>query len=233
MTLLDRGEADSLRFLDELGGGEASPRRVVVTGPPGVGKSCLLRGLLACLRDRGERACVLACDPQSPTSSGVFFGDRLRWAELAADRRFFLRSLAHRPDEPLLSPSALRCAAAAAAAGFPWIFVETVGSGQSQLPRGGPPSVIVLVLSPACGDEVQMLKAGVIEAADLIVVNKVEQPGGDAWARQLEETLHLGGTTAARVLRAEATAGKGVREILEAVESVDRSKERRVSAPRT
>ncbi len=189
-------------------------RRVVVTGPPGVGKSTMLRSVFATLRTRGERVAALALDPSSSRTGGAFLGDRVRWSEFAEDEGVFIRSIAQHGDHDHVRDVVDGMADVFDAAGWPWIVLETVGAGQNEEPglRG---ATTVLLLSPLCGDEMQMLKAGVIESADVYVVNRVDLPGGERWAASLEETLALGRDEPPTVLRVEATTGAGVERLVE------------------
>jgi LAO/AO transport system kinase len=210
-----------------------------VAGPAGVGKSSLLRELIRRLRRRGERVALLACDPASAVTGGAVLADRCRLGELMEDAGVFCRSLAHRGAAGEPAPGLETALEVLEAAGFPWIFVETVGTGQMEARAAGPVETQVLVLSPQCGDDFQMLKAGALEVADLVVVNKGDQPGGRAWAALLAETLGVekdaggadgegsgggkeaGGeprrSRAPRVLGVSAATGEGVEALLSAL----------------
>ncbi len=215
----DGSESSALRerIAKALGTRERRARRVVVTGPPGVGKSTLLRGVLATLRARGDRVAVLACDPSSPKTGGAFLGDRVRWSSFAEDDGVFIRSVAQRGEFSEMCARVDRMADTLDAAGWDWVLLETVGVGQNEEAGLGDARKL-LVLSPACGDEMQMLKAGVIEAADVCAVNRLDLPGADRWVTMLEETLALGEGDVAPVVRVDAANGGGVDELLEALE---------------
>jgi LAO/AO transport system kinase len=212
LSCVERGGAAGAALAAAARARRRASRRVVVTGPPGVGKSTLLRAVLEALRARGERAAVLACDPSSTRTGGAFLGDRVRWAGIAADPGVFIRSMAHRGEEREVAQRVDAMAAVLEAAGWPWVFLETVGAGQRDAP-GLAGATLVLVLSPACGDEIQMLKAGVLEKADIFVVNRTDLPGGERWAQALEDTLRLSGA-APPVLRVAAATGAGVEDLL-------------------
>ena len=215
MTSVEREDPDALKLVEQLKERTGGARRVVVTGPPGVGKSSLLREVMRLLRERGETVGVLACDPASPHTHGAFLGDRVRWSELGGDADIFVRSVAHRAESEFLPEVVWRFADLLDASGFSWVLIETVGVGQTCTADSRRRAVRVLVLSPGSGDEIQMLKAGFLEDGDLYVVNKADLPGGLRWARQLEETLSLNQARPPRVLATVATTGEGVAELVE------------------
>ena len=152
---------------------------VGVTGAPGVGKSTLVDALVAAARARGERVAVVAVDPSSPFSGGALLGDRVRMQRHATDEGVFIRSLATRGQQGGLSRSTTAAVAVLDAAGFPLVFVETVGAGQAEIDVADAADAVVVVTAPGLGDEVQALKAGLLEIADVLVVNKGDRDGAD------------------------------------------------------
>jgi len=192
--------------------------RITVTGPGGVGKSSLLREVVRRLRARGDKVAVVLADPSSVVTAGAVLGDRCRFAGLLEDSNVFLRSLAHRGASGEPAPGALLAAEFLGAAGFRWIFQESVGTGQMDVGVFCGSAFKVLVLSSEVGDDVQMLKAGLLEVADLVVVNKCDQVGAPAWARRLEQSLASAAGIGARqpipVLAVSATTGEGVDELV-------------------
>ncbi len=192
-----------------------------VTGAPGTGKSTLVGALIRALRRRGDSVAVIAVDPSSPVSGGAILGDRVRMTEHAGDREVFVRSLAARGHLGGLSKTAARVIDVMDAAGKDVVVVETVGVGQSELEVADIADVKLLVTVPGLGDEVQAIKAGVMEIADIVVVNKADSPLAEAAARQLAAVVRLGGRgKAVPVLQTVATRGDGVSELLEAVDKV-------------
>jgi LAO/AO transport system kinase len=153
--------------------------RVGITGPPGVGKSTIASALAHSAVEDGRRVGVLAVDPSSPFTGGAFLGDRIRMQDLIGDPRLFIRSLASRDGHGGLSPATPHAADVFDAFGMDRIFIETVGVGQAELDVMTTADLIVLVLQPGTGDVIQTLKAGIIEAADLILINKSDLPGAD------------------------------------------------------
>ncbi len=164
---------------------------VGITGPPGAGKSSLLAGLAQELSNRGKRIAIVAVDPSSPKSGGATLGDRIRMSASALDPNVFVRSLASRARSDGLAPSAADLALLFDAAGYQYVVIETVGSGQDQLEIAELAHTTVLVQIPGAGDSVQFLKAGAMEVADIYVVNKADLPGAQRVSRDIRTTLGL------------------------------------------
>lgn len=197
---------------------------VGVTGAPGAGKSTLVNALIRALLARGEQVAVVAVDPSSPISGGALLGDRIRMTEHQTDERVFIRSLAARGHLGGLSRTARQVIDVLDAAHFDTVIVETVGAGQSEVEIAAVAHTKVLVCTPGMGDDVQAIKAGVLEIADIFVVNKAELPHAERAERDLLAMLALrkpaSGATAwqAPVLRCVATTGEGIVPLLDAIE---------------
>ena len=179
LTLVENETADGVRLLELLAGGVGGAHRVGVTGPPGVGKSTLVGALTQAWRQLDRRVGVLAVDPTSPFSGGALLGDRVRMGGRAGDQDVFIRSLASRGASGGLSAAVHDAADVLDAAGYDPILVETVGVGQAEIEIAGAADTTVLVLAPGGGDEIQAMKAGLLEAADLIVVNQADRRDAD------------------------------------------------------
>ncbi|HUG47715.1 MAG TPA: methylmalonyl Co-A mutase-associated GTPase MeaB [Candidatus Limnocylindria bacterium] len=165
---------------------------VGVTGAPGSGKSTLVAALVGEARKSGRPVAVLAIDPSSPITGGAILGDRVRMQVHAGDRDVFIRSMASRGHAGGLAASTVAAAAVLDACGFPLIFVETVGTGQSEVEVASIADTTLVVQTPDMGDEVQAIKAGLLEVADIVVVNKSDRPGADRAAAQLRGMLTVG-----------------------------------------
>lgn len=196
---------------------------VGLTGSPGVGKSTSTSALVGVLRERGRRVGVLAVDPSSPFSGGALLGDRVRMQDHATDPGVYIRSLASRGHLGGLSwatPQALRVLDAA---GFDVVLVETVGVGQAEIDIASLADTTIVLLAPGMGDGIQAAKAGILEIADLLVVNKADRDGADQTVRELRQMIQLGTTRVAEggwkppVLRTVAAAGRGVTEVVDAI----------------
>ena len=224
------GEA-ALRVLYPLAG---RAHMVGVTGAPGAGKSTLVAALVGEARKLGRPVAVVAIDPSSPITGGAILGDRVRMQAYAGDRDVFIRSMAARGHAGGLATATVAAAAVLDAVGFPLVFIETVGTGQSEVEVAAIADTTVVVQAPEMGDEVQAIKAGLLEVADIVVVNKGDRPGAQRTAAQLRAMLTVGAqhdraaATAGRptpkrpdVLLATATTGGGVPELMAALDRRD------------
>ena len=200
---------------------ERTPNAVVigVTGPPGAGKSTLVGALAEHARTAGRRVAILAVDPSSVQSGGALLGDRVRVEERPGDEGRFVRSIATRGSGRSLSHTAAAASLLVEAAGFDLVFIETVGAGQADLGIVRLADLVLLVEGPEGGDEVQAMKAGLLESAHLVVVNKSDRPGADRTVERLRSGLALG-HDAPEVLLASAVDGSGVAELLTALEGL-------------
>lgn len=193
-----------------------------VTGPPGAGKSTLVDALISALRARGRRVGVVAIDPTSPVSNGALLGDRIRMMRHAVDADVFIRSLATRGCEGGLSDAAADCARLLELANFDPVLIETVGVGQGEADIAEIADICMVVLGPGYGDSIQLIKAGLLEIADVLVVNKCDLP--EATRLLSEVQTEIGATPAGEdveVIGVEAKSGKGVDGLLEKLLELD------------
>ncbi len=200
----------------------SSAYTVGITGAPGSGKSTLTSALVSEIRSRGERVAVLAIDPSSPFTGGAILGDRVRMDDHALDEGVFIRSMAtrgHLGGLALAAPQAIRVLDAS---GWPWILVETVGVGQVEVEIAGRADTTVVVVNPGWGDSVQANKAGLMEIADIFVINKADRPGAAETRRDLVRMLMMAGVRSGDgweppVVDTVATDGEGASALWEAV----------------
>ena len=176
----------ALRRLYPLAG---AAHLVGITGPPGAGKSTLVAALIAELRSAGRTVAVVAVDPSSPITGGALLGDRVRMQSYASDDGVFIRSMASRGHAGGLAATSTSAATVFDAAGFDIVLLETVGTGQSEVEVAAAADTTVVLEAPEMGDEVQAIKAGLLEVADLVVVNKGDRPGAQRTAAQLRAML--------------------------------------------
>jgi LAO/AO transport system kinase len=200
---------------------------VGITGPPGSGKSTLVSALIGAAREAGRAVAVVAVDPSSPITGGALLGDRVRMQSYATDRDVFIRSMASRGHAGGLASTSTAAAAVLDAAGFDLILIETVGTGQSEVEVAAAADTTVVLEAPEMGDEVQAIKAGLLEVADIVVVNKADRPGAQRTASQLRAMLVAVGRAGGagrdphrprpkepEVLLTTATTGAGIPELL-------------------
>jgi LAO/AO transport system kinase len=199
---------------------------VGLTGVPGSGKSTLARGLVKAARKSGRTVGVVAIDPSSPFSGGAILGDRVRMSDLAGDDGVFIRSMATRGALGGLARASLEAIDVLDAAGFDIVFVETVGVGQDEVDIVQVAHTVVVVSAPGLGDEIQAIKAGVLEIADIHVVSKCDRPDANATITDLKGMLALGVRTAGLgdkgwpvpVLPTSAERGEGIEDLLKAID---------------
>ena len=192
------------------------------TGPPGAGKSTLVNALIGHLRSLGKTVAVIAVDPSSPVSGGAILGDRIRMTAALDDDGVFVRSLASRGYLGGLSPAAVRIIDAFDAAGFDIILLETVGTGQNEIDVAEVADVRVVIAAPGLGDDIQAMKSGLLEIADVLVVNKGDREGAEQTMHQLKGALSIRAhqRDEVPVLKTTATTGEGIAELMEAVSAV-------------
>ncbi len=171
--------------------GKGSTRRIGITGPPGAGKSTLTEQLVRAYRERGLKVAVIAVDPTSPFTGGALLGDRIRMESVSLDPGVFIRSMATRGAQGGLATTTEEVADVLEAFGFERILIETVGVGQTELDVAATAETTVLVLVPESGDSIQTLKAGVMEIAELYVINKSDRPGADKLKQEVEVMLGI------------------------------------------
>jgi len=220
ISLVENRDPGAEALVRELYPGTGKAVTVGVTGPPGVGKSSLIGALVSHVRSLGRSVGVVSVDPSSPFSQGALLGDRIRLSDHFLDPGVFIRSMSTRGHLGGLAEAALQTVLLLDAAGRDVIFLETVGTGQSEVEVIGIADTVLLVLMPGSGDSVQALKAGIMEIPDVIAINKMDQPGAKAMLNDVRSVLALDPEAERRppILLTEALRGDGVVGLWEALE---------------
>ncbi|MGH7433868.1 MAG: methylmalonyl Co-A mutase-associated GTPase MeaB [Candidatus Methylomirabilales bacterium] len=220
MTMIEDGASDARAALKSLHAHTGSAYIIGVTGPPGSGKSTLTDRLIEELRKRGKTVGIVTVDPTSPFTGGAILGDRIRMQRHSLDADVFIRSMATRGHLGGLARATNDVVDVMDAAGKEVILIETVGVGQDEVEVVGTAHTCVVVSVPGLGDEVQVIKAGVLEIGDVFVVNKADREGANRTATELEMMLHMAPDTGGwlpKVYKTVATKGEGVPELLDAI----------------
>ena len=222
ISLVENGDACAEAILSSLDENLVSQATILgITGPPGAGKSTLTNEIIAKLRQQKERIGIIAIDPTSPISGGAILGDRIRMMQHATDKNVVMRSMATRGRLGGLCATAGAAVRIMASCGCSSIIIETVGVGQSEMDIIRLADITLLILAPGLGDDIQAMKAGLLEVADLLVVNKADCSGAETLAMDLEAVVRKGSATPIQVSMTVATEGKGVPELLDRIAIVD------------
>ena len=218
ISLVENEQEGYETFLEQLPAGHAAI--IGITGPPGAGKSTLVDGLIGEMIAAGKKVAVLCVDPSSPFHLGAVLGDRIRMSEWYTHPQVFIRSLATRGALGGLHPRIIEITELAKAAQFDYVIIETVGVGQSEVEIAGLADTTVVVLVPEAGDEVQTMKAGLMEIADIFVVNKTDRPEADRFVQNLKLMLAPGFSTYEKeipVIKTVAQEKKGLADLYHAI----------------
>jgi len=220
ISLVERGGAQVPEIMRTLAAQAGRAYRIGVTGPPGAGKSTLISGLTTLLREKGFSVAILAVDPTSPFRGGAILGDRVRMQKHYTDEGVFIRSLATRGVKGGLTGTIGEIIDLVDAAGKDYILLETVGVGQGELDIVSHVDTVAVVLVPGAGDSIQIMKAGIMEIADIFVVNKSDLAGADELVNNLNATIDLGRKQEQwriPVLKCRSDRNDGIRELLDQV----------------
>lgn len=221
ITLVEGGGPEARTILAQLHPYTGRTQIIGVTGAPGTGKSTLVNQLALVYRRRDRTVGIVAVDPTSPFSGGAILGDRVRMQALSGDQGVFIRSMATRGSLGGLAWTTRDVVAVLDAAGFDVVIIETVGAGQSEVEIADAAHTTVVVTVPGLGDDIQAVKAGILEIADVFAVNKADLAGADQAVAQLRTMLNLdphGGDWRPPIIKTVATTGNGVTDLVDAIE---------------
>lgn len=229
ISLVENNGADAQRLMKQVFSGRKDAVVLGVTGAPGTGKSTLVDQMIGCIRAEGKGVGIVAVDPSSPFSGGAILGDRIRMMRHSVDERVFIRSMATRGHLGGLAKATGEAIAIYEAAGKEYILVETVGVGQDEVEVVKLADIILVVLTPGAGDDIQTFKAGIMEIADIFILNKADSPGADKMERQLQAMLELGlqKKDCPPIVKTVATKGKGIDRLMAEIIGLAKARERR------
>ncbi|TWF44951.1 LAO/AO transport system kinase [Chitinophaga polysaccharea] len=219
ISLVENEAAGYERLLEQLPVNNHT-KVVGITGPPGAGKSTLVNALITQLLEQEKSVAIIAVDPSSPFNFGALLGDRIRMSQHFNDPRVYIRSMASRGALGGLSPKIIEVSDLIKAAAFDYLFIETVGVGQSEVEIAGVADTTVVVVVPEAGDEIQTMKAGLMEIADIFIVNKADRDNADIFVKNLRLLAHskYHGNWEIPVIKSVATQQEGIHDIIQAIE---------------
>lgn len=217
ITLVESGDFLGNKIYSNLYKRVGRAKKIGITGPPGAGKSTLLDELVHLYLEDGKRAGVIAVDPTSPFTGGAILGDRIRMKGISTNENCFVRSMASRGALGGLSRGVIPAVDILDAAGYDYIFIETVGTGQSEVDIVKLSDLVLLVTVPDLGDDIQAFKAGIMEIGDIIVINKSDREGADRSFNMINSMLSLKAGRKPRILMTDCLNRKGLRELKEEI----------------
>lgn len=216
LTIVENNQKDALNILKSLDFNSPAPV-IGITGPPGAGKSTLANALIKLALDEDKKVALLAVDPSSPFNYGALLGDRIRLSEFYTHPNIFIRSIASRGSLGGLSASTIQLTDVVKNAGFDIVIIETVGVGQSEVEIAGLADCVLITLVPESGDEIQTMKAGLMEIGDLFILNKSDRPNSENFYNLLNALLHKKNIKAIKTV---ATENIGIKELYNSIKKI-------------
>lgn len=223
ITLIEEESEDAIDILKNLYKFTGKARIIGVTGSPGSGKSSLINKLSKVMREKNKKVGIIAIDPTSPFTGGALLGDRIRMQDLTLDEGVFIRSMGSRGTLGGLSRACYDAVKVLDAAGMDYVIIETVGVGQSEVDIVKLADIVLLVMVPGMGDDVQAIKAGIMEIGDIFVINKSDRDGADRLVTEIEMALELNpnkNSLKPPVIKTIATEGSGISELYDSIDKV-------------
>lgn len=220
ISMMENGEAEAIQIIKDCYSMTGHARIIGITGPPGAGKSTVTDKIVKLLRKTGKQVGIIAVDPTSPFTGGAILGDRVRMTDLSCDPGVFIRSMGTRGALGGLSKAAHGAARILDIFGMDYIFIETVGVGQSEIDIVKLADTVVMIMVPGLGDDIQTIKAGIMEIGDIFAVNKSDRDGAERTAAEIDAMLDFGGNDGYRppVLNIIARDNTGIEKLLELIE---------------
>ena len=220
ISVVENGGTGANELIEKIYPNTGNAHRIGITGPSGAGKSTLVDKLTYLYRKSGKMVGIVAIDPTSPFTGGALLGDRLRLQELSLNKEVFFRSMANRGSRGGISRKTGEVVDILDSSGKDVVMIETVGVGQSELDIAGAADTTIVVLVPESGDEIQVMKAGLMEIADIFVLNKSDREGADLMLAHLSESLKLRSDVnwLPKIVKTSAIRNEGIEELMEAIE---------------
>ncbi len=220
ISLIENQSKEGIEIIRKIYKKGGKAKIVGFTGPPGAGKSTLIQGLAKILLEKGYKVAIIAVDPTSPFSGGALLGDRIRMQNLFTNPNVFIRSMATRGKIGGLAPMTMDVIDLLDVAGYDWILVETIGVGQDEVDIAMSAQEVIVVLVPGLGDDIQTLKAGIMEIGDIFIINKIDREGAEKTYKEIKNLLDMDSKKNVLLIKTNGLTGEGLLELSKILEEV-------------